>query len=54
MPMKEDLTVFDGTRIMTDGTIMMTDGNARQMMEGEAITMDGKITDTQTRNEPSQ
>lgn len=53
MPMKEDLTVFDGTRIMIDGTVMMTDGNARQMMEGEAITMDGRITDTETRNDPS-
>ena len=54
IPMREDLAVFDGTRVMMDGTVMMTDGTARQMMEGEAITMDGRITDAETRNEPSQ
>lgn len=54
MPMKEDLTVFDGTRIMTDGTVMMTDGTARRMMDGEAIMMDGRITDMDTKNETAQ
>lgn len=44
-PLKENLAVFDGTRVMTDGTVMMTDGTARTMMEGEALTMDGRITD---------
>jgi len=50
-PMKEDLAIFDGTRVMMDGTVMMTDGVARAMMEGEAITMDGRITDMETKDD---
>ena len=50
-PMKEDLAIFDGTRVMMDGTVMMTDGVARTMMEGEAITMDGRITDMETKDD---
>ena len=52
-PMKEDIAIFDGTRVMMDGTVMMTDGVARTMMEGEAITMDGTITDMETRDAAS-
>jgi hypothetical protein len=52
-PMKEDLAIFDGTRVMMDGTVMMTDGIARTMMEGEVITMDGRITDMETKDEAS-
>ena len=44
-PMKEDMACFDGMRVMLDGTVIMTDGNTRTMMEGEAITMDGRMTD---------
>ncbi|HLF74017.1 MAG TPA: DUF6799 domain-containing protein [Anaerolineales bacterium] len=44
-PMKEDLAIFDGVRVMMDGTVIMADGNARTMMEGEAMTMDGRMTD---------
>ena len=54
IPMQEDLALFDGMRVMTDGTVMMTDGNARSMMDGEAITMDGKITEMETSHEPSR
>ena len=50
-PMKEDLAIFDGTRVMMDGTVMMTDGTARTMMDGEAITMDGTITDMETKDQ---
>ena len=44
-PMKEDLAIFDGVRVMMDGTVIMADGNTRTMMEGEAMTMDGRMTD---------
>jgi hypothetical protein len=44
-PMEEDMAIFDGTRVMTDGTVVMADGVTRTMMEGEALTMDGRITD---------
>jgi len=44
-PMKEDTAIFDGMRVTVDGTFIMADGVARTMMEGEGITMDGRITD---------
>jgi len=43
-PMKEDMAIFDGMRVMMDGTVIMADGNSRTMMEGDAMTMDGIIT----------
>ena len=58
-PMKEDMAIFDGMRVMMDGTVIMTDGIARTMMEGEAITMDGRMTDMEkleareAKDEPS-
>ena len=58
-PMKEDMAIFDGMRVMMDGTVIMTDGNSRTMMEGDAITMDGRMTDIEkleareTKDEPS-
>jgi uncharacterized protein DUF6799 len=58
-PMKEDMAIFDGMRVLMDGTVIMTDGIARTMMEGEAITMDGRLTDMEkleareTKSEPS-
>jgi len=57
-PMKEDMAIFDGMRVMMDGTVIMTDGIARTMMEGDAITMDGRMTDMEkmedreTKDEP--
>ena len=42
-PMKEDMAIFDGMRVMMDGTVIMADGNSRTMMEGDALTMDGII-----------
>jgi hypothetical protein len=58
-PMKEDMAIFDGMRVMMDGTVIMTDGIARTMMEGDAITMDGRMTDMEkmedreTKDDPS-
>ena len=58
-PMKEHMAIFDGMRVLMDGTVIMTDGIARTMMEGEAITMDGRLTDMEkleareTKSEPS-
>lgn len=40
-PLKEDMTIFDGMRVLMNGTVIMADGNARTMMEGDAMTMDG-------------
>jgi hypothetical protein len=49
-PMEKDITIFDGARVQTNGTIVMADGIRRTMMEGEALTMDGRITDTRKEN----
>jgi hypothetical protein len=52
------MAIFDGMRVMMDGTVIMTDGIARTMMEGDAITMDGRMTDMEkleareTKSEP--
>ena len=40
MPMDEDVTLADGTRIMRNGQLLMADGTARMMREGETMTMD--------------
>jgi len=59
-PMKEDMAIFDGMRVMMDGTVIMTDGNSRRMMEGDAMTMDGimmtemeKMQDEETKHDRS-
>lgn len=46
-PMEQDMTIFDGARVMLNGNVVMADGVTRTMMEGEALTMDGKITDVE-------
>ena len=42
MPLGEELTLLDGTRIGLDGTIMMPDGTMRMMNEGETILLQGE------------
>lgn len=40
VPMEEDVTMADGTRVMRNGQVLMANGTARMMREGETITMD--------------
>ena len=40
MPMTEDVTLADGTRVMPNGQILMANGTARMMREGETLTVD--------------
>lgn len=42
MPMEEDLTLPDGTRVGVDGTVMMPDGTMRMMAEGETMLLQGQ------------
>lgn len=44
LPMDLDMALLDGTRVMTTGAIMRPDGTSRQMLEGEAINMEGEMT----------
>ncbi len=44
MPVKIDMAMSNGTKVMMDGKVIMTDGTSRMMTDGEAMTMDGKMT----------
>jgi hypothetical protein len=46
MPMKDEMTLSDGTKIMPNGQVVTADGTARMMMEGEAINRHGGTVDT--------
>lgn len=40
VPMEEDVTMADGTRVMRNGQVLMANGTARMMREGETLTLD--------------
>lgn len=42
-PMTVDVTLSDGTKIMTDGKVMKKDGETMMLKEGESITRDGVV-----------
>jgi hypothetical protein len=42
MPMEEELTMADGTKIMPNGQLLMNDGTARMMEEGETMMLQGE------------
>ena len=50
MPMEEDMTLPDGTRIAVDGTMMMPDGTMRTMAEGETMLLQGENAVTGAEN----
>lgn len=41
--MDKEMTLSDGSKVMTDGKVMMKDGTTKMMKEGESIGMDGKM-----------
>jgi len=45
MPMEEEMTMSDGTKVNPNGQIIMANGTARMMAEGETISMDGQMPD---------
>ena len=45
MPLDEDLTLADGTRVMRNGQVLMANGTARMMREGGTMTMDRQPTE---------
>ena len=47
MPMEEELTMADGTKVMPNGQVLMSDGTARMMQEGEAMLLEGKPADAE-------
>lgn len=42
MPMEEELTMADGTKVMPNGQVLMTNGTARMMEEGETMLLQGE------------
>ena len=42
-PMEQDMTMSDGTKVMTNGTVKMKDGKEMQMKDGQMMMMDGKM-----------
>ena len=42
-PVKQDITLQNGTTVHPDGKINDRDGNWKQLQEGEYMTMDGKV-----------
>lgn len=40
VPLEEEMTLSDGTKVMPNGQVLMSDGTARMMAEGETMTMD--------------
>jgi hypothetical protein len=45
MPMEEEITMADGTKVMPNGQVLMANGTARMMREGETMTVDREKTD---------
>jgi hypothetical protein len=45
MPMEEEITMADGTKVMPNGQVLMANGTARMMREGETLTFDSEKTD---------
>lgn len=43
MPMEKDMTLTNGTQVMTDGMCKMKDGTSMNMKEGDMIDMNGKM-----------
>ena len=42
MPLDQEMTMPDGTKIMIDGTVMMPDGTTRMLAEGETMRIQGE------------
>ncbi len=43
MMMDHDMTLMDGTKVMTDGTVMKKDGSKMMMKNGDAMDMSGMM-----------
>lgn len=43
MAMAEEMTLANGTMVMTDGMVKMKDGSSQMLKEGQCVYMDGKV-----------
>ena len=44
MAMEKDMTMTDGSKVMTDGTMMTKDGKKMSLKDGDMVAMDGTMT----------
>ncbi|MGZ3840130.1 MAG: D-lyxose/D-mannose family sugar isomerase [Flavisolibacter sp.] len=44
MDMTQDMTMKNGTMVMTDGTVKMKSGKTMKLKEGDCVMMSGNIT----------
>lgn len=44
MSMDKDMTMGNGTVVMTDGTVKMKDGTTKTLADGECVYMSGKMS----------
>lgn len=44
MMMDKDMTMSNGTMVMTDGNVKMKNGKMMMLKEGDCVMMDGKMT----------
>src|SRR4029453_7320964 len=42
-PMEHEMTMSDGTKVMTNGMVKMKDGKEMHMKDGQMMMMDGKM-----------
>ena len=42
-PMEHEMTMSDGTKVMTNGMVKMKDGKEMPMKDGQMMMMDGKM-----------
>lgn len=43
MPMEQDMTMKNGTQVMTDGTVKMKNGKTMTLKNGDCVYMDGTV-----------
>lgn len=47
MPLEDEMTMSDGTKVRPNGQLLMIDGAVRMMQEGETLSIDRKMTDVE-------
>ena len=51
LPMDEEITLPDGTRVKSDGTVRMPDGAMRMLAEGETMLLQGERVDAENMSD---
>ena len=52
VPIEEEMTLSDGTRVKMDGTVVNPDGSTRMLREDETITLGSEPTHAERLSDP--